>query len=261
MLHRAILGSFERFIGILIEEHAGALPTWLAPGAGGGAEYHRSAGRFRREVEKTLRIRVFGSADLRNEKIGFKIREHTFRRFPTCWWSGTESWNLVPSLCVPGRGRTLGHARFRAFVEKLWPGDVAQLGRQFGGLNIALKSRKKFTAAPGDEKHINEQIVTKEVRLIGQEGEQLGIMPLQEALESCRGGRTRSGGDGHRIRKWPVCRIMDYGKFKFEQSKKQQAAKKKQKQVQVKEIKFRPAPMTATIKVKVRNLRAFPRGW
>ena len=55
----------------------------------------------------------------------------------------------------------------------------------------------------------------------------------------------------------PVCRIMDYGKFKFEQSKKQQAARKKQKQIQVKEVKFRPGTDEGDYQVKLRNLRRF----
>ena len=83
MLHRAILGSLERFIGILIEEHAGALPLWLAPVQAvvlGIADRH--ADRVQ-SVEKELRAdgwRV--ESDLRNEKIGFKIREHTMQKVP-----------------------------------------------------------------------------------------------------------------------------------------------------------------------------------
>lgn len=94
------------------------------------------------------------------------------------------------------------------------------------------------------------------MRLIGQDGEQLGVMPLQEALDRA----TEAELDLVEMVPHPevaVCRIMDYGKFKFEQSKKQQAAKKKQKQVQVKEIKFRPGTDDGDYQVKVRNLRRF----
>ena len=83
MLHRAILGSLERFIGILIEEHAGALPLWLAPVQAmvlGIADRH--ADRVR-SVEKELRAAGWrAESDLRNEKIGFKIREHTMQKVP-----------------------------------------------------------------------------------------------------------------------------------------------------------------------------------
>jgi threonyl-tRNA synthetase len=83
MIHRAILGSVERFIGILIEHYAGAPAPLAGPGAGGGDEHHRPPGRVRREVAKMLRDKGFrADVDLRNEKIGFKIREHTLQRVP-----------------------------------------------------------------------------------------------------------------------------------------------------------------------------------
>jgi len=82
MLHRAILGSLERFIGILIEHHAGQMPPWLAPLQ---AVVLNITDRQAEAVERTansfvIRIRV--ETDLRNEKIGFKIREHTLQRIP-----------------------------------------------------------------------------------------------------------------------------------------------------------------------------------
>ena len=83
MLHRAILGSLERFIGILIEHYEGKLPLWLAPVQAVVLTITDRQDDYAREVEKTLRdqgLRVH--ADLRNEKIGFKIREHTLQRVP-----------------------------------------------------------------------------------------------------------------------------------------------------------------------------------
>ena len=83
MLHRAILGSLERFIGILIEHYAGALPLWLAPLQAVVLNITDSQADYARRVEESLRnqgLRV--KSDLRNEKIGFKIREHTIRRVP-----------------------------------------------------------------------------------------------------------------------------------------------------------------------------------
>ena len=83
MLHRAILGSLERFIGILIEEYAGAFPLWLAPVQAVVINITDRQAAYAREVEQTLRnqgLRV--KSDLRNEKIGFKIREHTLQRIP-----------------------------------------------------------------------------------------------------------------------------------------------------------------------------------
>jgi len=83
MLHRAILGSFERFIGILIEHHEGRFPLWLSPIQAVVMNITDKQSDFVKNVENRLKksgIRV--STDLRNEKIGFKIREHTLQRTP-----------------------------------------------------------------------------------------------------------------------------------------------------------------------------------
>jgi len=83
MLHRAIVGSLERFIGILIENHAGALPLWLAPVQAVVLTITDRQAGYAREVEGRLReagIRVL--ADLRNEKITYKIREHSLQKLP-----------------------------------------------------------------------------------------------------------------------------------------------------------------------------------
>jgi len=83
MLHRAILGSIERFIGILIEHHAGALPLWLAPLQAIVMNITDRQAAFCQEVVKSLQDKDFrADSDLRNEKIGFKIREHTLQRTP-----------------------------------------------------------------------------------------------------------------------------------------------------------------------------------
>jgi threonyl-tRNA synthetase len=85
MLHRAVLGSLERFIGILIENYAGALPAVAGTGAGGGDEYLGSPGGLCvTEVAKpcVARWRFRVEADLRNEKINYKIREHSLQKLP-----------------------------------------------------------------------------------------------------------------------------------------------------------------------------------
>jgi len=83
MLHRAILGSLERFIGILIEHYAGALPLWLAPVQAVVLNITDRQADYVREVAKALRDKGFRvDSDLRNEKIGFKIREHTLQKVP-----------------------------------------------------------------------------------------------------------------------------------------------------------------------------------
>ncbi|HAT1823659.1 threonine--tRNA ligase [Legionella pneumophila] len=83
MLHRAILGSFERFMGILIEHYAGKLPLWLSPVQAVVLTISEKQNEYAEKVRKTLQKRgVRANFDLRNEKIGFKIREHTLQKIP-----------------------------------------------------------------------------------------------------------------------------------------------------------------------------------
>ncbi|WP_338018850.1 translation initiation factor IF-3 [Halorhodospira halochloris] len=103
---------------------------------------------------------------------------------------------------------------------------------------------------------MNDQITVPQVRLISSEGEQVGVVATDEALAQAEEeGLDLVEIDGNA--EPPVCRAMDYGKFKFEQSKKQQAARKKQKQIQVKEVKLRPGTDEGDFQVKLRNLRRF----
>jgi len=103
---------------------------------------------------------------------------------------------------------------------------------------------------------MNNAITARRVRLIGVAGEQAGIVPLADAKQRAYEANMdlveiSPNADP------PVCKIMDHGKFVFEQNKKLQAAKKKQKQIQVKEIKFRPGTDEGDYQVKLRNLTKF----
>ena len=106
---------------------------------------------------------------------------------------------------------------------------------------------------------INERINATEVRLISSSGDQVGVVTKAKALEIAKNEDV----DLVEIvanQVPPVCRVMDFGKYKFEQSKKAHAAKKKQKQIQVKEIKFRPGTEEADYQVKLKNLIKFLQG-
>ena len=94
------------------------------------------------------------------------------------------------------------------------------------------------------------------MRLIDQDGEQAGIVPLVHARRMAEEAELDLVEISPNA-KPPVCRIMDYGKFRFEQAKKQSEARKKQKQIQVKEIKFRPGTDEGDYQVKLRNLIRF----
>ncbi len=104
--------------------------------------------------------------------------------------------------------------------------------------------------------NINKMIKSRTVRVISEEGEQLGVLALGEALgkaENVGLDLVEVSGNSDP----PVCRIMDYGKYRYEQSKKQAEAKKKQSVVEVKEIKLRPKTEKHDIDFKIKNIRKF----
>ena len=106
------------------------------------------------------------------------------------------------------------------------------------------------------ELFINEQIRDKEVRVIGEEGEQLGVMPTKESLKLAE----EAGVDLVKIAptaKPPVCKIVDYGKFKYEQTRKEKEAKKKQKTVEIKEIRLSHNIDTNDLNTKINAARKF----
>ena len=110
--------------------------------------------------------------------------------------------------------------------------------------------------AANTELRLNEEITGREVRLIDQNGEQAGIVPLAHARRMAEEAELDLVEISPNA-KPPVCRIMDYGKYRFDLAKKQSEAKKKQKQIQVKEIKFRPGTDEGDYQVKLRNLIRF----
>ena len=120
MLHRAILGSFERFIGILIEHHEGKLPLWLAPVQGVLMNITDKQADFVRNASEMLQKRGLRiETDLRNEKIGFKIREHTLKRIPYLLIAGDREVEMN-QLAVRSRdGSDLGSISIDALAEGL----------------------------------------------------------------------------------------------------------------------------------------------
>jgi translation initiation factor IF-3 len=106
------------------------------------------------------------------------------------------------------------------------------------------------------EPRINGEITAREIRLVGEEGEQLGIVSLREGLALAE-ERDVDLVEISPTAQPPVVKLMDYGKYKYEQSKKRHEAKQKQKQIQIKEIKFRPGTDDGDYNVKLRNLIRF----
>ena len=118
VLHRAIVGSLERFIGILIEQHSGALPTWLAPTQVAVLNITDAQGEYCREIAKSLQnqgLRV--ETDLRNEKITYKIREHALQKLPYILVVGDKE-KAAGEVAVRARGnKDLGVMSVEAFAQ------------------------------------------------------------------------------------------------------------------------------------------------
>ena len=124
---------------------------------------------------------------------------------------------------------------------------------QTGGLQSAKPQRRN---EPQDAVRRNEQIRARDVRVIGAAGEQLGVLSRTEAINIAR----EQGYDLVEVAATadpPVCRIMDYGKYKYEQQKKKQDAKKRQSIVQIKEIKLRPKTDEHDFETKLKHIRRF----
>ena len=120
MLHRAIVGSMERFIGILIEHHAGNLPAWLAPIQAQVFSITDAQADYVREVAQTLVGKGFRvHADLRNEKVGYKIREHTLQKVPYLLVVGDREKEAGAVSVRTRSGEDLGSMPLAAFIERL----------------------------------------------------------------------------------------------------------------------------------------------
>jgi threonyl-tRNA synthetase len=120
MLHRAIVGSLERFIGILVENYAGALPVWLAPTQAIVLTITENQAEYAKTVEKRLRDQGFRvHSDLRNEKISYKIREHSLQKVPYHLVVGDKEMQAGTVAVRARGGENLGAMSLDAFAERL----------------------------------------------------------------------------------------------------------------------------------------------
>jgi threonyl-tRNA synthetase len=131
MIHRAILGSLERFIGILIEHYAGDLPLWLAPVQAVLMNITDRQGEYAQEVQKFLiKQGLRAVTDLRNEKIGFKIREQTLRRVPYLLIVGDREVETQTVAVRTRGGEDLGDMSWDALTQR-FVRQAARRGRSF----------------------------------------------------------------------------------------------------------------------------------
>jgi threonyl-tRNA synthetase len=138
MLHRAILGSFERFIGVLIEQYGGAMPAWLSPEQAIILNITDKQAGYCLNLEESLKNKGFRvSADLRNEKIGFKIREHTLQKIPYLLVVGDKEVESGTLAVRKRGGEDLGTMTFDDFCDHLSQ-DVSRFGRSDGVNKTAI---------------------------------------------------------------------------------------------------------------------------
>ena len=133
--------------------------------------------------------------------------------------------------------------------------SISDLLKKAGGEGIAT-SRRTNKPNKGDKTNINREIRAREVRLIDPDGNQLGITPIYKALATA----NDFGLDLVEISPNadpPVCKIMDYGRYRYELTKKKQEAKKKQSAFQIKEIKVRPKTSDHDLQIKINHIKKF----
>jgi threonyl-tRNA synthetase len=131
MLHRAIFGSLERFYGILLEHHAGKLPTWLAPVQAIVMNISEKQGNYALEATEFLKNQgLRAEFDLRNEKVGYKIREHTLKRVPYLLVAGDREVESRQLAVRTRSGKDLGAMPLEEVAARIAQ-DVASRGRRY----------------------------------------------------------------------------------------------------------------------------------
>jgi translation initiation factor IF-3 len=136
--------------------------------------------------------------------------------------------------------------RFRAVIDE----------QSTGRCTIRVRKKLFREPPPKPEHRINDRIRVSPVRLINEDGQQVGVVPVEEARAIARDHEQDLVEIAPNVRP-PVCRVMDYQRWKFEQDKKAKSAKKQQHQIDIKEVKFRPNISDHDFLTKVRNARKF----
>ena len=270
MLHRTFLGSMERFFGVLVEHHAGAFPL-ARPRSDRAAHGHRRPRRFRSARGRSAPgRRRAGGARPRQREARRQDPQGAPRAHPGDGRDRRQGGRGGGGLAADaGRGRPRlpgarrsggadergGPRARRDRLEWTGPRPLREAGAE--PRRWIIRGRRRFQRQPRPQKErINEMIRRPEVRVINPEGKQLGIYPIHQAVAIAQ----ELGLDLVEINPKadpPVCRIMDYGKYKYEQKKQASAAKKKQKVIEVKEVKMRPKTDDHDFDFKVKHVRRF----
>ena len=287
MLHRAIFGSFERFLGILIEQYAGRFPLWLAPVQAVVATIVSDADDYAREVAAAFaQAGLAVETDLtqpEDQRQGPRAQPGACSGArggrpegggnPHCRaaaagksgagdpLAGGSGWQT----CIRGNTTRFNFRQGGLILSQLFAQtSIRPSASRLGRRRWPLQQRQERTIARGpmaapptrDGPRVNEEIRIPQVRLIDQDGEMQGVLTVREAMQRA----FAVGLDLVEISPNadpPVCKILDFGKFKYEQQKKRNEAKKKQKVIEIKEIKVRPNIDENDYQVKMRAMKSF----
>ena len=252
MVHRALLGSLERFFGVLIEHYAGAFPLWLAPVQAVVIPVTEKQQAYAREVGEALRAAGRPRARGRPQReAGLQDPRGPGAEGPLHARGGGQGSRGEDRLRAPppcGRPRPAGGGSLRRTRRAALRRACGPGGRQGRERWRCLIDNKTV--------RINDRIRAKEVRVIDEDGSQLGIMPPGQALMLAE----EKGLDLVEIAATatpPVCRIMNSGKFFYQQAKRDAEARKHQRHIQIKEVKFRPKIDEHDFQFKSSNVERF----
>jgi len=218
-----------------------------------------NSAEYAEKVQQILKKQGFrAEVDLRNEKITFKIREHAMQKVPYLIVVGDKEAE-ANAVAVRARGGVdLGVMPIEDFIARLQQDVSQKVGPQpvWGEQGLVKKFWRKHEIATEKTHRINREITAPELRLIGNDSEPLGVVKLADALRLAEESELDLVEIAPTAEP-PVARVMDYGKFKYQEAKKAHEAKLKQKVIQVKEVKFRPGTDDGDYNVKLRNLVRF----
>src|SRR5438045_3414150 len=180
------------------------------------------------------------------------------RRSLICWGSGIARRRRAPWRCAAAAAAIWGRAASTSSSVRRWTKSTARVRLRPSSPRSAKEAVIAFDRSPrrDDRTRVNERIRVREVRVIDEDGSQLGIMPPPQALAIAR----TKGLDLVEIAATavpPVCRIMDFGRYEYQEQKRARSAKKHQKIIEVKEIKFRPKVDEHDYQFKKKHIERF----
>jgi len=246
MIHRVVLGSIERFFGALIENYAGNFPLWLSPVQIKILTVTQDVEDYAKEVyNKLFEVGFRVESDFSNDALQEKIKNGEMEKVPYLFVIGKKEKEKKEVAVRKKNQGNLGNFSIDNIIEKL---KKEVENKKWVMIQWGWSSIK------GDSLRVNKAIKAKEVRVIDNDGKQLGVFPIDQALSLAEENNLDLVEINANINP-PVCKIVDYGKYKYELTKKKKEAKKKQVTFDVKNLELRPFIGKGDLEYKVKNAK------